>query len=178
MNPDPKDDIIQKQSRVILYLALIIGLLLICVFVLAYCKPLKKGGECGVKYVEQKDTNICGKPEMEAANAKWAANELGITDYEGDGAKLFKQNCVVCHSIGTQKLAGPGLKNVHLRVPKPAGAWLRHYILKSSDLRNAGDAYAKKLVAENGDIIMMDFEGQLTEKQVNAIIVYMVGYSR
>ncbi|MBS1635190.1 MAG: cytochrome c [Bacteroidetes bacterium] len=178
MNPDPKDDIIQKQSRAIVYLALIIGLLLICVFVLAYCKPADKPGECGVSSMELKKEPVCGMPGMEADNTEWAARELGITDYDRNGSQLFKQNCAVCHSVGTLRLTGPGLKDVHLRVPKPTADWLRNYILNNEKVRRSGDAYAKKLAAENDGAAMTVFEGQLTEKQVNAIIVYMVGWSR
>ena len=43
-----------------------------------------------------------------------------------DGAKLFKQNCAVCHSLGTNKITGPGLEGVATRVP--SDEWLAKWI--------------------------------------------------
>ena len=48
-----------------------------------------------------------------------------------DGAKLFKQNCAVCHASHTdQKLTGPGLKGIFDRAPKgrnETGVWLKRH---------------------------------------------------
>ena len=64
-----------------------------------------------------------------------------------DGAKLFKQNCAVCHASHTdQKLTGPGLKGVFDRVPK--GDWINKWILNSEKMIKAGDAYANKIYNE------------------------------
>ena len=90
-----------------------------------------------------------------------------------DGAKLFKQNCAVCHSTGTQKLTGPGLAGVFDRVPKPAEAWLHAWIMNNEKVIKSGDAYATKLYADNGKAAMTVFEGQLSDKDVDAIIAYI-----
>lgn len=91
----------------------------------------------------------------------------------GDGAKLFKQNCAVCHSIGTQKLTGPGLAGVFDRVPKPAEAWLHAWILDNKAVIKSGDAYAKKILAENGNADMTVFKGTLSDQDVDDVIAYL-----
>jgi cytochrome c2 len=89
-----------------------------------------------------------------------------------DGAKLFKQNCAVCHSSHTdQKLTGPGLKGVFDRVPK--GDWINKWIINSEKMIKSGDAYANKIYSENGKAAMTVFEGQLDEKAVASIIEFI-----
>ncbi len=89
-----------------------------------------------------------------------------------DGAKLFKQNCAVCHASHTdQKLTGPGLKGVFDRVPK--GDWINKWILNSEKVIKSGDAYANKIYAENGKAAMTVFEGQLSDKDVEAILGFI-----
>lgn len=89
-----------------------------------------------------------------------------------DGAKLFKQNCAVCHAAHTdQKLTGPGLKGIFDRAPK--GDWLKKWILNSEKMIKSGDAYANKIYNENGKAAMSVFEGQLNEKDVESIIAFI-----
>lgn len=89
-----------------------------------------------------------------------------------DGAKLFKQNCAVCHASHTdQKLTGPGLKGIFDRAPK--GDWLAKWILNNEKLIKSGDAYANKIYNENGKAAMTVFEGQLSEKDVAAILGFL-----
>ncbi|MBL7932172.1 MAG: c-type cytochrome [Bacteroidia bacterium] len=89
-----------------------------------------------------------------------------------DGAKLFKQNCAVCHASHTdQKLTGPGLKGVFDRVP--GGDWINKWILNSDKMIKSGDAYANKIYNENGKAQMTVFEGQLSDKDVAAIIGFI-----
>jgi cytochrome c553 len=88
-----------------------------------------------------------------------------------DGAKLFKQNCAVCHALTDQKLTGPGLAGIFDRAPK--GDWLKNWILNNEKLIKAGDAYANKIYNDNGKAAMTVFEGQLTDKDVDAILEYV-----
>lgn len=88
-----------------------------------------------------------------------------------DGAKLFKQNCAVCHALTDQKLTGPGLAGVFDRVPK--GDWLKNWILNNEKLIKSGDAYANKIYNDYGKAAMTVFEGQLSGEDVDAIIAYM-----
>jgi len=88
-----------------------------------------------------------------------------------DGAKLFKQNCAVCHALTDQKLTGPGLAGIFDRAPK--GDWLKNWILNNEKLIKSGDAYANKIYNDNGKAAMTVFEGQLTDKDVDAILAYI-----
>lgn len=89
-----------------------------------------------------------------------------------DGAKLFKQNCAVCHASHTdQRLTGPGLKGVFDRAPK--GDWLNKWILNNEKVIKSGDAYANKIYNDFGKAAMTVFEGQLTEKDVTAILDFI-----
>lgn len=87
------------------------------------------------------------------------------------GEKLFKQNCSVCHSEGTEMLTGPGLAGIKQRVPK--GNWLIQFILNNEKLIKNGDVYANKIFRQYGKAAMTVFEGQLTEADVNTIIEYL-----
>jgi len=99
---------------------------------------------------------------------------LLIAQNADNGAKLFKQNCAVCHSSHTdQKLAGPGLKGIFDRVPKPADEWLIKWILNNEKLIKSGDAYANKIYNENNKAAMPVFEGQLTETDVKDILAFL-----
>ena len=72
-----------------------------------------------------------------------------------DGAKLFKQNCAVCHASHTdQHGTGPGLKGVFDRVPKPAEEWMTKWIINNEKVIKSGDAYAAKIYGENGKAAM------------------------
>lgn len=88
-----------------------------------------------------------------------------------DGAKIYKQNCAVCHALTDQKLTGPGLAGIFDRAPK--GDWLNKWILNNEKLIKSGDAYANKIYNENGKAAMTVFEGQLTDKDVEAVIAYI-----
>ncbi len=89
-----------------------------------------------------------------------------------DGAKLFKQNCAVCHASHTdQRLTGPGLKGIFDRAPK--GDWLVKWILNNEKLIKSGDAYANKIYNDYGKAAMTVFEGQLNDKDVNAILDFL-----
>ncbi|MFO0477598.1 MAG: c-type cytochrome [Bacteroidota bacterium] len=88
-----------------------------------------------------------------------------------DGAKLYKQNCAVCHALTDQKLTGPVLAGVFDRGPK--GDWINRWILNNEKLIKSGDAYANKIYNENGKAAMTVFEGQLTDKDVEAVVAYI-----
>jgi len=90
-----------------------------------------------------------------------------------DGAKIFKQNCAVCHTLTDQKLTGPGLAGVYDRVPKPADEWLAKWIKNNNKVIAAGDAYAKKLVADNGGADAMSEFEFLSDDEVKALIGYI-----
>jgi len=93
-----------------------------------------------------------------------------------DGAKIFKQNCAVCHTTTDVKITGPGLAGVFDRV-QPGSlskeAWLKNWILNSDKVAKSGDAYAKKLKSDFNNTAMTVFEGQLNDKDVDALLAYI-----
>lgn len=90
-----------------------------------------------------------------------------------DGAKIFKQNCAVCHALTDQKLTGPGLAGVFDRVPKPAEAWLHSWIHNNNKVIASGDAYAKALVAANGGADAMSEFEFLSDADIDALIEFI-----
>ena len=86
------------------------------------------------------------------------------------GEKIFKQNCTSCHSIGTTKVVGPGLKDVLKRVPSED--WLKTWIKNSSAVIKSGDAYAKKIYEENNKAAMSSFDN-LKDDQLASLIEYL-----
>lgn len=87
-----------------------------------------------------------------------------------DGAALFKTNCASCHSLGSNKLTGPGLEGVTKRVP--GKEWLHKWIKNSDALIKAGDPYAVKVFEENNRIPMTTFTN-LSDAEIDAIIAYI-----
>ncbi|MCA6437836.1 MAG: cytochrome c3 family protein [Bacteroidota bacterium] len=102
-------------------------------------------------------------------------NSLNAQD-AANGAKIYKQNCAVCHASHTdQKLTGPGLKGVFDRVPKPADAWLTKWIINNEKVIKSGDPYANKIYNDFGKAAMTVFEGQIDEKGVADILAFLKG---
>lgn len=88
---------------------------------------------------------------------------------EVSGETLFKQNCSVCHSMGAQKLTGPGMEGLLQRIPK--GDWLEKWILNNEKLIKSGDAYANKIYNENGKAAMTVFD--FNEQELKTLIEYI-----
>ena len=91
-----------------------------------------------------------------------------------DGEKLFKQNCAVCHSSHTDQMGtGPGLKGVFDRIPK--GDWITKWIINNVKLIKSGDVYANQIYTKYNKTAMTVFEGQIDEKGVADILVFLKG---
>jgi mono/diheme cytochrome c family protein len=88
------------------------------------------------------------------------------------GAKIFKQNCAVCHSLGTAKVTGPGLEGVTSRVPQPYAEWMHKWIKNNVALQKT-DAYAKKIFADNSNTAMTVFDGTITDAQIDDVIAFL-----
>ncbi|HET6227500.1 MAG TPA: cytochrome c, partial [Bacteroidia bacterium] len=87
-----------------------------------------------------------------------------------DGEKVFKQNCAVCHSLGSNKITGPGLKDVASRVP--GGDWLHKWIKNNDKLIKSGDAYAVKISAFDASQMTV-FESTLSDEEIDAVVTYI-----
>lgn len=90
-----------------------------------------------------------------------------------DGEKIFKQNCAVCHSMGTNKITGPGLSGVMSRVPSEE--WLHKWIKNNEKLIKSGDAYAVKISTFDASQMTI-FESTLSDEEIDAVIGYIKTY--
>jgi mono/diheme cytochrome c family protein len=155
---DKEADLIVKRSRSFALLCAIILILITATFLVSFFSlPPDKPQLCGVI------DNIQAHPPIDpGANSK--------------GGKLFKVNCAVCHTpFSDQKLTGPGLAGIADRLPNPAEEWFTAWVLNNEKVLRSGDAYAKKIYAENGKAAMTVFEGQLSKEEVHEIYVYLTG---
>jgi mono/diheme cytochrome c family protein len=107
--------------------------------------------------------------EQEENIKKYEAQRLAVSKIDGEA--LFMQNCTVCHDIGNKHLTGPGMRDVEKRVP--SNDWLLHYIKNPEKMIKSGDAYANKILRENGGAVMTVFEGTLSDNEILAIINYI-----
>src|ERR1700746_2941954 len=92
------------------------------------------------------------------------------TSAASDGQKIFKQNCAVCHSLGANKITGPGFAGVASRVP--GDAWMMKWIKSNTAVLASGDPYAKKIFAENNGAQMTVFN-DLSDDDIKAVIAYI-----
>ena len=86
------------------------------------------------------------------------------------GEKLFKQSCASCHSVGSNKVVGPGLKDVESRWADKAN--LYKWIQNSAELIKAGDAYSVKIFEEYGKMPMTAFP-QLKDADIDDILEFV-----
>jgi len=82
---------------------------------------------------------------------------------------FFKQNCVVCHTIGRGRLVGPDLKNVTKQKDR---AWLEKFIQNPQAKMDSGDAYALRLRKEANGITMPTLPG-VTPAMAKGLIDYI-----
>ncbi len=80
--------------------------------------------------------------EAKDPDPQGAAPVATLTAAAEQGKKIFTDNCQVCHSLGAEKLIGPGLKDVTKRRPE---AWLIPWIRNSQKVIDSGDKYAVEL---------------------------------
>ncbi|MGQ0827411.1 MAG: cytochrome c3 family protein [Bacteroidota bacterium] len=86
-----------------------------------------------------------------------------------DGEKIFKQNCAVCHSLGSNKITGPGLAGIMGRVPSEE--WLHKWIKNNEALIKSGDAHAIK--TSQIDASAMSTFTFLSDEEIKATIEYI-----
>lgn len=84
------------------------------------------------------------------------------------GAALFKNNCAVCHSAGSDVIVGPGLKDVSKRRSE---SWLISWIKNSQALIQSGDADAVAIYNEYNKQAMPSFA--FSDDEIKSILAYV-----
>jgi len=93
---------------------------------------------------------------------------LQINSYSQDGKKLFKANCAACHSVGSNKVVGPGLAGINEKREKE---WLHKWIKNSGELIASGDADANEIFEEYNKLPMPP--QPVDDAQIDAILEYI-----
>ena len=89
-----------------------------------------------------------------------------------DGEKIFKAKCAVCHSMGSNKITGPGMEGLMGRVP--GEEWLLKWIKNNEALIKSGDKYAVTIstFAPTNMTVFAD----LPDEDIKAVIKYIKEY--
>jgi cytochrome c551/c552 len=85
------------------------------------------------------------------------------------GQGIFQKHCAVCHSIGDEKILGPGLKGVTERLEQD---WLISFIKNSTKVIKSGDEYAVKLYKDYNNVQMPAMEN-LSDEEIIEILKYI-----
>lgn len=93
----------------------------------------------------------------------------GFAQDPAKGEQLFTNNCASCHSVGGDKLIGPGLKDVDQRHDE---AWLIKWIKNPAGMVASGDEQATKLYDQYKPIMMTAF-GSLSDDDIKSILAYV-----
>lgn len=86
-----------------------------------------------------------------------------------EGEQLFTSNCVACHSLGNDRLIGPGLAGI---TERRSEEWLIPWIKNSQKVIESGDEYAVKLYNEYNKVPMPSYTN-LTDDQIRGILAYI-----
>ena len=84
------------------------------------------------------------------------------------GENLFNQNCTACHSLGSNKLVGPGLKGVTDKYEKE---WLISWIRNSQALIASGDERAIEVFEAYNKSVMTSFD--FSDDEFTALLDYL-----
>ena len=84
------------------------------------------------------------------------------------GAELFQTKCAACHTLGTDRLVGPGLQGVTALRER---AWLLRWISRPNEMIAAGDSIATRLLKEYDGLEMPNVG--LTDAEAAAVVAYL-----
>ena len=88
-----------------------------------------------------------------------------------DGKALFTAKCAACHTIGTNRLVGPGLAGIN---EKRSREWLLSWIKDSQALIKTGDKDANAIFEEYSKIAMIPFT-DMSDAEIIAVLDYVKG---
>ncbi|MBW6482754.1 MAG: c-type cytochrome [Vicingaceae bacterium] len=84
------------------------------------------------------------------------------------GQKVFKANCSACHSVGANKIVGPGLQGIS---DKRSEEWLIKWIKNSPELIASGDADANAIFEEYNKMPMPP--QAVSDDDIRAMLAYI-----
>ncbi|MCO6499161.1 MAG: c-type cytochrome [Vicingus serpentipes] len=123
----------------------------------------------GIAQNEEATVDTTQKVETEQAKeAETIEATAGGEDLILQGEKLFKANCKACHSIGDNKVVGPGLKGINEKREKE---WLIKWITNSGELIASGDADAQAIFDEYNNVPMPP--QAVSVEDIDAILAYI-----
>jgi mono/diheme cytochrome c family protein len=88
-----------------------------------------------------------------------------------DGAALFKAKCAACHTVGTNKLVGPGLAGIN---EKRSQEWLLKWIKDAPAFIASGDADAIAVFEEYNKTPMLPFP-DMSDADIIAVLDFIKG---
>ncbi|RDV13130.1 cytochrome C [Pontibacter diazotrophicus] len=124
-------------------------------------------GESEQAEVSQKGVTP-GATEGAAAAANTSGLPIDDQAVVTAGDALFKNNCAVCHSAGSDVIVGPGLAGINER---RSHDWLIRWIKNSQALIQAGDPEAVAVYNEYNKQAMPSFN--FTDEEITAILTYI-----
>jgi cytochrome c2 len=101
--------------------------------------------------------------------ASGKASVSSLAPYLNKGENLFYKNCAVCHSLGNNKITGPGLAGVMSRAP--GEEWLKKFIKNSDAMIKSGDPYAVKI--SQYDASAMTLFTSMSDEDINEIVSFI-----
>jgi mono/diheme cytochrome c family protein len=84
------------------------------------------------------------------------------------GESLFKNNCVVCHSVGSDVVVGPGMQGINERRSQD---WLQRWIKNSQALIQSGDKDAVAVYNAYNKQAMPSFA--FSDEEITSILTYI-----
>ncbi len=112
---------------------------------------------------------FCGVTAVLLAGAPLLATQQAGAPQPGESGKvLFQTKCVACHSLGSDRVVGPGLWGVTARRER---AWLVRWIAAPTVMLSAGDSVATQLLKEYNNLPMPTLG--LTEAEAAAVVAYL-----
>jgi mono/diheme cytochrome c family protein len=111
---------------------------------------------------------VVGATVLLLGGSSAAALQAAAGQAEEAGRAVFATKCAACHSLGGNRLVGPGLGGVTARRTRD---WLVRWISAPDRVLSEGDSIARRLLAESNNVPMPNLS--LSPAEVNAVIAYL-----
>ncbi|WP_439879948.1 c-type cytochrome [Pontibacter sp. MBLB2868] len=137
-------------------------------FAFLFALVVSFGASAQEKASEQAEVATRGVEPGATQGATTEATPAGDPAVIDAGEALFKNNCAVCHSAGSDVVVGPGLQGVTERRNE---AWILKWVKNSQALVQAGDAEAVAIYNEFNKQAMPSFA--FSDDEIKSILAYI-----